>query len=263
MTYSSPGLTQQITFVRERDSDSEISLEMDIFPDHVREMVDIDHKIVEPGTLQLRRDMVEKRFPSDRYKSLGHSVRQWPEPCSEAGSKDHRLHLEDFFNVQFPVGHRDLYVILFRQAGSQVLCTVDGPMLATCAAEADLHMGKLPLHEALDMVLNHSVDIVEELCDSPVILEELDHFLVQAGKLTVVLELPRVIDGSAVKDETTSVARTIDRDPFLVGETEYADLQPFVLDDVVELRHRGELGENAVEIGIGIERLLEQASKVA
>ena len=104
------------------------------------------------------------------------------------------------------MGYRDLNVKPFRKVAGKMLGAIDGAMLSAGAAEADLHVSEFPLHEALDMLVDHGVNIVEEFGDSPVVLKELDHLRIQSRELAVMLVLARVIDGPAIKHIASTIA---------------------------------------------------------
>ena len=56
------------------------------------------------------------------------------------------------------------------------------------------------------MRVHKRIDAVQERQNLSVIFEELDHFLVHAGKLAVILELARIVHGTAVEDIASSIA---------------------------------------------------------
>ena len=160
------------------------------------------------------------------------------------------------------MGHRYLNVKPVGQMLGQMFGAVNRAVLSASASKTNLKMGELPLNEAFDMVIDKVIDVVQELCDSAVILKEFYDLLVEPRELTVMLVLAWIVDGAAVKDVASSIAGCVNRDAFLVSETEDSHFQTFVLGDVVELRHRGEFGEDLVQIRIILERLLEKATQV-
>ena len=238
--YPPSGLTQEIPLVREPDIHPEVILLVGVADDRIREMVHIYDELRNPGGLELGHHTEQKRLSVNRNQGLGQRVGYRLESRAEASRENHRLHLQDLLNVQFPVGNRDLYVELVGQMLGQMLRAVNGAMLSAGASEADLQVRELSLYEALHVVVHKIIDVVQELRDSPVVLKERDDFLVQSGELTVMLVLARVVDRTAIEDVTASVACRVNRNPFLVGETEDLDFQAFVLCDVVELGHCGE-----------------------
>ena len=198
--------------------------------------------------------MVQERLSGDRHQGLRQSVRDRLESRPETCRENHRFHLQDFLNVKFPMGHRYLNVKPVGQMLGQMLGAVNRAVLSASASETNLKMGELPLNEAFDMVIDKVIDVVQELCDSAVILKEFYDLLVEPRELTVMLVLAWIVDGAAVKDVASSIAGCVNRNAFLVSETEDSHFQTFVLGDVVELRHRGEFGEDLVQIRIILER---------
>lgn len=125
-----------------------------------------------------------------------------------------------------------------------MLRTINGTVLAAGTAEADLKVGEFPFNEPLHVRVHKCIDAVQERQNLSVIFEELDHFLVHAGKLAVILELARVVHGTTVEDIASSIALSVCRNAFLVGETEDFHLQALVLGIDIKLLHRGQLGED-------------------
>ena len=56
------------------------------------------------------------------------------------------------------------------------------------------------------------VDMLEEIRDLPVILQELDHWLIQTGEMVVTLVFTGVIYRTAIEYESTSVPARVVRD---------------------------------------------------
>lgn len=138
----------------------------------------------------------------------------------------------------------------------QVLSAIHGPMLAASAAETHLKVGELPLYEAFDVTVNQGIHVVQETRHTTIVLKEFDHLRVKAGELAVILELAGIVDRPAIKHITTAVASRVNRDPFLVCETEYPDFQSLILSYMIELGHCRELCQDLVQIRIVRERSL-------
>ena len=149
------------------------------------------------------------------------------------------------------------------QVPGQTLSAIDRAVLPACAAETHLHIGEFPLYEAFDMGVHQRIDVLKEPGDSPIVLQEFDHFLIKPGKLTVMLVLARVVDCPAIEHESAPVPGSVHRDAFLVCEAEYLDFQALVLGDVIELGHRCQGGQYLIQIRILDERLLEQLAEIA
>ena len=82
------------------------------------------------------------------------------------------------------MGHRYLSVKPVGQMLGQMLGAVNRAVLSASASKTNLKMGELPLNEAFDMVIDKVIDVVQELCDSAVILKEFYDLLVQDRKST-------------------------------------------------------------------------------
>ena len=52
------------------------------------------------------------------------------------------------------MGEGNLYVETIGQMGREMLRAIDRTVLPTSTSEADLHVGELPFHEALDMTIH-------------------------------------------------------------------------------------------------------------
>ncbi len=105
------------------------------------------------------------------------------------------------------MGNRYLNVKPVGQMLGQMLGAVNRAVLSASASETNLKMGELPLNEAFDMVIDKVIDVVQELCDSAVILKEFYDLLVESRELTVMLVLAWIVDGAAVKDVARMDAR--------------------------------------------------------
>ena len=60
--------------------------------DGMCEMTDIDHNLIEAVSGQLLHQVLHNRFAQNRDHWFGHLVRQWPDPGTLTGSKNHCLH---------------------------------------------------------------------------------------------------------------------------------------------------------------------------
>lgn len=110
-----------------------------------------------------------------------------------------------------------------RKFGVDMLCCVlgriDAAMLATGAAERNLHVLEAALEEAGYMVIDQSIDRVEKLENLAVLLQEVDDGLVEAGELLVFVVLAGVVGGAAVEHVAAAVAGVVLRYAFLKTET--------------------------------------------
>ena len=55
-------------------------------------MTDIHHDLIEAVSGQLLHQVLHNRFAQNRDHWFGHLVRQWPDPGTLTGSKNHCLH---------------------------------------------------------------------------------------------------------------------------------------------------------------------------
>ncbi len=77
------------------------------------------------------------------------------------------------------------------------------------------------------------------------------------------LVLARVVDRTAIKDIASTVTRRVNRDAFLIGETEHPHFQTFVFSDIVKLRHCRQFCQDFVQVRIVLERFLQKTAQVA
>ncbi len=68
---------------------------------------------------------------------------------------------------------------------SEMLGTVDGAVLTTCAAEAEHQMGEATLDIACHMLVGKGVDMIEEFENLAIVLQEADDWLVEPRELLV------------------------------------------------------------------------------
>ena len=68
-----------------------------------------------------------------------------------------------------------------------------------------------------------------------ILLEEADNRLVESREMVVTLVLARVVDGTAIEDESATVAGWVVRDAFLIGEADDLHLERASLQVVGEL----------------------------
>lgn len=98
----------------------------------------------------------------------------------------------------------------------KMLSAVNGPVLASGTAEADLKVRELALHESLDMTVDDGIYAVEEGKDLAIVLKELDDLLIQTGELSVVFILARVVDRTAIEYIAAAVSTVVHRNSLLV-----------------------------------------------
>ena len=116
---------------------------------------------------------------------------------------------EGLFDVLFAVHQVHLHAERPVQVFGQVLCRVDGAVLAARAAEADGQTGEATFHVALHGGVHQGVDMLQESGDFTVVLQEADDGLVQAGERLVAFVLSGVVHGAAVEDKASPVARRV------------------------------------------------------
>ena len=169
---------------------------------------------------------------------------------------------EGLFDVLFAVHQVDLNAKLLVQVLGQMLGRVDGTVLAARAAEADRKVGETAFHVAFDRSVDQTVDVFQEGRDFTIVFEEADDRFVQSREGFVAFVLAGVVYGAAVEDKTSTVARRIFGDAFLVGKAGDFDHKTALLQVVGELLQFGQFGQHLAEIrilGIG---LTEQLAKV-
>lgn len=103
-----------------------------------------------------------------------------------------------------------------------MLCAVDGTMLAAGAAEIDAETAETAVHETFHMVVDHAVDMLEELLDLAFFLKVVYDRLIKSGEFLVLVVAARVAHATAVEDIASAIAAAILRDTFSIGEA--ADL---------------------------------------
>ena len=143
----------------------------------------------------------------------------------------------------------------------QVLCRVDGTVLAARTAEADGQVGEATLHISFHRSVDQAVDMLQEGGDFAVVLQEADDGFVQSGEGLVAFVLAGIVHGPAVEDEAAAVARRIFRDAFLVGKAGDLDYEAALLQVVGKLFQLGQLGQYLAQIrifGIGLAEQLAQ-----
>ncbi len=97
------------------------------------------------------------------------------------------------FNSSFTMNQVHADGILCGQALRKMLGAVSGPVLTAGAAETDLQMRETTLKETLHVRIDQRIDAVQEAEDFTVLLQEIDHGLVQTGQLLEPLILPRIM----------------------------------------------------------------------
>ena len=105
----------------------------------------------------------------------------------------------------------------------EVLGAIDGAVLATGATESDLQIGKIALNEALRVMIHEGIDGLQERQYLAVLLEEVNHRLIETREGLVLLVLTGVVRTAAVEDVSASVATLIRRQTFLERERIYRD----------------------------------------
>ena len=126
--------------------------------------------------------------------------------------------------------YSELGVKMFRQ----MLCGIDRTVLSSRTSESTIHISFY--RGVYDMV-----DMLEEVRDLPVILQELDHWLIQTGEMVVTLVFTGVIYRTAIEYESTSVPARVVRDSFFIGEAHDLYFQHMFLDIIRELFQPGKL----------------------
>lgn len=62
-----------------------------------------------------------------------------------------------------------------------VLCTIDGAVLAACAAERNLEVGEATVYPALGVEINERVDVGKELEYFAVLFQKVDDGLIESS----------------------------------------------------------------------------------
>lgn len=97
--------------------------------------------------------------------------------------------------------YSELGVKMFRQ----MLCGIDRTVLSSRTSETNHQIGESTIHISFYRGVYDMVDMLEEVRDLPVILQELDHWLIQTGEMVVTLVFTGVIYRTAIEYESTSV----------------------------------------------------------
>ena len=107
--------------------------------------------------------------------------------------------------------YSELGVKMFRQ----MLCGIDRTVLSSRTSETNHQIGESTIHISFYRGVYDMVDMLEEVRDLPVILQELDHWLIQTGEMVVTLVFTGVIYRTAIEYESTSVPARSFGIPFL------------------------------------------------
>ena len=100
----------------------------------------------------------------------------------------------------------------------EVLGTIDGAMLTTCAAEGEHQVGEPTLEITLHVRVGQPIDALQEYKNLAIVLQELDDGSIQTGNLFVRLIAPRIVRAATVKDITASITGLIHRYTPFKGE---------------------------------------------
>ena len=133
--------------------------------------------------------------------------------------------------------YSELGVKMFRQ----MLCGIDRTVLSSRTSETNHQIGESSIHISFYRGVYDMVDMLEEVRDLPVILQELDHWLIQTGEMVVTLVFTGVIYRTAIEYESTSVPARVVRDSFFIGEAHDFYFQHMFLDIIRELFQPGKL----------------------
>ena len=74
-----------------------------------------------------------------------------------------------------------------------MLCGIDRTVLSSRTSETNHQIGESTIHISFYRGVYDMVDMLEEVRDLPVILQELDHWLIQTGEMVVTLVFTGVI----------------------------------------------------------------------
>ena len=94
--------------------------------------------------------------------------------------------------------------IFFRQMSRKMLCTIDRPMLSSCASERDHKVRKSTPHKRLHMRIHNPIDMFQETKYLTVIFQESYHRFIPSCQLLIWFISSGVMNGTAIKDITSS-----------------------------------------------------------
>ena len=126
-------------------------------------------------------------------------------------------------DVLLAVGDDDFDAVFAVQVFREVLGGIDAAMLAACAAESEHEMCETALHESLHMEVGQSIDALEEVDQLSVLLQEVDHGLVESCQLFVLLIASWIVGAAAVEHITATIAGGVFWKSFLEGEAHHID----------------------------------------
>lgn len=112
----------------------------------------------------------------------------------------------------------DVNVVFRFEMLRQMLGTIDRTMLTACATERDLQMFKTAFDKALHMMINETIDRIQECKNLAVLLEKINHRLIQSRQGFILLIFAGVMSRAAVKDITATVAGFVGRNAAFKGE---------------------------------------------
>ena len=116
----------------------------------------------------------------------------------------------------------------FSKYSVKFICNGHGAVLSAGAAEADRQIGEAAFHVALHGSVDKGVGMLQEYGYLAVVFQEADNGFVQSREGFVTLVLAGVVHSAAVEDKTSTVARRIFGDAFLVGKAHHLDGKLFI-----------------------------------
>lgn len=140
--------------------------------------------------------------------------------CAQAGGNTAAsrmlLRWQNALDALLTVAHMHLDAVAGVDVFGQMLRRVYAAVLAAGASEGEHQAGEAALDVAAHVGIGQLVDAVEEGEYLPVVLEEADDGLVEAGQLLVRLVPSGVVGGAAVEHVAAAVARLVGRDALAV-----------------------------------------------
>ena len=98
-------------------------------------------------------------------------------------------------------------------------------MLTSGASERDLQVSEIPALVILHSFVDQSLHVIHELLDALLLLEECDHFGIDAGQLSILFIFPGVRQKAAVENKAAPMAFFVTRNTVSVGKTVYPHRQ--------------------------------------
>ena len=135
-------------------------------------------------------------------------------------------------------------------------------VLSACTAKRHHQVLETTIHIAFHREVHQLIRLLQEWLHLAVLLQELYHRLVHTRKVGITLVLTRVVHRTAVKHKSTTIARRVSRNTFLIRETHHPHYQWFAHTHVLKLLHLSHLLQHLNQVWIILARMLQQMTQV-